>query len=128
MSDTSSLEYARVSRAQHAIAVCDDDGANVEIAVRIHDLLLQAPTRHTAPSENSSNCFCIRDRCFKVTQEFIFVFFIGDDQTDEEGFMVAQDLGGLAVYVGLAQERTVALHYLESPEEVHQVLGLLQEL
>ncbi|PKB78859.1 MAG: trehalose-phosphatase [SAR202 cluster bacterium Io17-Chloro-G9] len=54
--------------------------------------------------------------------------FIGDDQTDEEGFLVVQEAGGLAVYVGPPREQTVALHRLESTAEVHQLLALLLEL
>lgn len=54
--------------------------------------------------------------------------FFGDDQTDEEGFVVVQDAGGLAVFVGLARERTLALHRLDTPAEVGQVLALLTQL
>ncbi len=54
--------------------------------------------------------------------------FFGDDQTDEEGFAVAQDAGGLAVFVGPARESTLALHRLDTPAEVVQVLALLAQL
>jgi len=54
--------------------------------------------------------------------------FFGDDQTDEDGFSVVQDLGGLAVFIGPPRERTKALHQLESPAEVGQVLALLAGL
>lgn len=54
--------------------------------------------------------------------------FFGDDQTDEDGFAAVQDAGGLAVFVGPPRETTLALHQLESPAEVGQVLSLLAEL
>lgn len=54
--------------------------------------------------------------------------FFGDDQTDEEGFVVVQDAGGLAVFVGPARESTLALHRLDTPAEVGQVLALLAQL
>ena len=54
--------------------------------------------------------------------------FFGDDQTDEDGFVVVQDAGGLAVYVGLTRQPTKALHQLESPAEVGLVLDLLARL
>ena len=54
--------------------------------------------------------------------------FFGDDQTDEEGFAVVQDSGGLAVFVGPARESTLALHRLDTPAEVAQVLALLAQL
>ncbi len=52
--------------------------------------------------------------------------FFGDDQTDEDGFAVVQDQGGVAVFVGLPRTATIALHQVESPEEVAQVLELLK--
>ncbi|MCH8296779.1 MAG: trehalose-phosphatase [Chloroflexi bacterium] len=54
--------------------------------------------------------------------------FFGDDETDEDGFVAVQDAGGLAVYVGPIRERTLALHHLDSPAEVGQVLALLVQL
>lgn len=54
--------------------------------------------------------------------------FFGDDQTDEEGFAVVQETGGLAVFVGPARESTLALHRLDTPAEVGQVLELLTQL
>ena len=54
--------------------------------------------------------------------------FFGDDQTDEEGFVAVQDAGGLAVFVGPARESTLALHRLDTPAEVGQVLALLAQL
>ena len=54
--------------------------------------------------------------------------FFGDDQTDEDGFVAAQDLGGIAVYIGPPRQETKALHQLESPAEVAQVMALLARL
>lgn len=51
--------------------------------------------------------------------------FFGDDRTDEDGFGVVQESGGIAVLVGPARQPTAAWHRLDSPEEVAQVLDLL---
>lgn len=52
--------------------------------------------------------------------------FFGDDQTDEDGFAVVQDQGGVAVFVGPPRTATTALHQVESPDEVAVALELLQ--
>ena len=44
--------------------------------------------------------------------------FFGDDRTDEDGFDVVQEQGGLAVFVGPPRVSTKARHRLESPDEV----------
>ncbi len=54
-----------------------------------------------------------------------FPVYFGDDLTDEDGFRAVQDLGGMAVFVGSPRQGTVALHQLESPEEVEETLLLL---
>ena len=54
--------------------------------------------------------------------------FFGDDRTDEDGFEVVQESGGIAVLVGPARQPTIALHRVDSPEEVAQVLGLLAQV
>lgn len=54
--------------------------------------------------------------------------YFGDDVTDEDGFIAAQELGGLAVFVGPPRDGTNALHQLDSPQEVAQTLQLLLEL
>ena len=59
-------------------------------------------------------------------ENFVPMFF-GDDQTDEGGFEVVQNASGIAVYIGPPRQPTKALHHLESPKEVAQVLALLVE-
>ena len=54
--------------------------------------------------------------------------FFGDDETDEDGFAVVQEANGLAVFIGSTRQNTKALHQLESPAEVGQVLELLAQL
>lgn len=54
--------------------------------------------------------------------------YFGDDVTDEDGFIAAQELGGLAVFVGPPRDGTNALYQLDSPQEVAQTLQLLIEL
>ena len=54
--------------------------------------------------------------------------FFGDDQTDEDGFGVVQESGGIAVLVGPARQPTTAWHRVDSPGEVAQVLDLLTQI
>jgi trehalose-phosphatase len=65
----------------------------------------------------------IRDECGDLPLPVYF----GDDRTDEDGFKVVQEMGGIAVFVGEARQGTVALHQLESPKEVAETLRLLLE-
>jgi len=51
--------------------------------------------------------------------------FFGDDRTDEDGFGVVQETGGVAVFVGLVAQPTRAGYWLGSPEEVTKTLKLL---
>ena len=54
--------------------------------------------------------------------------FFGDDATDEAGFQTVQEAGGIAVFVGPPRQPTQALHRVDSPAEVVQVLRLLLDL
>ena len=66
----------------------------------------------------------------KLQETFIgagLTVFFGDDRTDEDGFRVVQDSGGIAVFVGPARQPTVALHRVDAPEDVVQVLELLAD-
>ena len=56
-----------------------------------------------------------------------FPVYFGDDRTDEDGFRAVQDMGGLAVFVGEPRHGTVALHQLDSPDEVSETMRLILE-
>ena len=56
------------------------------------------------------------------------VMYFGDDRDDEDAFDVVQESNGIAVYIGPPRQNTKALHQLESPAEVAQVLELLEYL
>lgn len=51
--------------------------------------------------------------------------FIGDDATDEDGFAVVNDLGGISIRVGDVAD-SAARHHLADVEAVHRWLGELQ--
>jgi trehalose 6-phosphate phosphatase len=53
--------------------------------------------------------------------------FFGDDLTDEDGFNVVQEAGGIAVFVGPARQPTRALYRVDSPQEVAQTLLLMYQ-
>ncbi len=53
------------------------------------------------------------------------VLFLGDDVTDEDGFRVVVDLGGIAIYVGEEPRETLAQYCLGSPAEVQEFLARL---
>jgi len=53
--------------------------------------------------------------------------YFGDDLPDEAGFATVQETGGIGVFVGSPQQPTCALHRLDSPQEVGQVLHLMHQ-
>ena len=69
--------------------------------------------RHSCEGENPNGC--------------PFPVYFGDDRTDEDGFRAVQEMGGLAVFVGESRQGTVALHQLDSPEEVSETMRLILE-
>lgn len=49
--------------------------------------------------------------------------FVGDDVTDEDGFVAAKEFGGFGIHVGGSRE-TEACYRLGEPDDVYQWLGL----
>ena len=60
----------------------------------------------------------------KVKSELLPIF-LGDDQTDEDGFRVIEKHGGISVFVGEQTNHSAARYYLKSPAEVEQFLERL---
>ena len=58
----------------------------------------------------------------------LVTIFFGDDVTDEDGFAVVQEGGGIAVMVGPAGQPTRAMYRVDSPQEVVETLQLLAQL
>jgi trehalose 6-phosphate phosphatase len=63
-------------------------------------------------------------RCFMSEQPFAGThpIFIGDDLTDEHGFVAAREFGGVGILVGL-ERATAACYRLENVEAVRAWLG-----
>ena len=63
-------------------------------------------------------------RCFMSEQPFAgtYPIFIGDDLTDEHGFVAAREFGGAGILVG-SERPTAACYRLESVEAVRAWLG-----
>jgi trehalose 6-phosphate phosphatase len=51
--------------------------------------------------------------------------YLGDDQTDEDGFKVIEKHDGISVFVGEETRNSAARYYLKSPAEVEQFLEQL---
>jgi trehalose-phosphatase len=64
----------------------------------------------------------------EIYPQATLTIFFGDDLTDEDGFNVVQEAGGLAVFVGPARQPTRALHRVDSPQEVSETLRLMAHL
>ena len=59
------------------------------------------------------------------TKKELLPIYLGDDQTDEDGFKVIEKHGGISVFVGEESGNSAARYYLESPAEVEQFLSRL---
>jgi len=54
--------------------------------------------------------------------------YMGDDQTDEDGFQVIEKYGsGITVHIGETRLDSSARYFLKSPQEVQQFLTMLLE-
>jgi len=59
------------------------------------------------------------------TKKELLPIFLGDDQTDEDGFRVIEKHGGISVFVGEQTNNSAARYFLKSPAEVEQFLERL---
>jgi trehalose-phosphatase len=59
------------------------------------------------------------------TKKELLPIYLGDDQTDEDGFKVIEKHGGISVFVGGETGNSAARYYLRSPAEVEQLLERL---
>lgn len=59
------------------------------------------------------------------TKKELLPIYLGDDQTDEDGFKVIEKQGGISVFVGEETGNSAARYYLRSPAEVEQLLERL---
>ena len=58
----------------------------------------------------------------------LLTVYVGDDATDEDAFKVLHRPEGWGVYVGGEHQKSAAGYYLDSPQEVEELLGRLIEL
>ena len=61
------------------------------------------------------------------TKRRLLPVFLGDDQTDEDGFKAIDKHGGISIFVGEETRGSRARYYLKSPAEVGQFLSMLGE-
>ncbi len=61
----------------------------------------------------------------KKMKSELLPIFLGDDQTDEDGFKVVEKRNGISIFVGKAIDNSTARYFLRSPAEVEEFLNLL---
>jgi trehalose-phosphatase len=61
------------------------------------------------------------------TKKGLLPIFLGDDQTDEDGFRVIEKHDGVSVFVGEQTNNSKARYYLKAPAEVEQFLERLAQ-
>ena len=57
-----------------------------------------------------------------------FMLVVGDDKTDYDAFRVVNTAQGISVFVGDANIKSPACYFLQSTDEVHQLLLMLQAI
>lgn len=57
-----------------------------------------------------------------------FMLAVGDDTTDYDSFRVVNTAQGISIFVGDANIKSPACYFLQSPDEVHQLLLMLQAI
>jgi len=61
-----------------------------------------------------------------IDSRTLLPIYLGDDQTDEDGFKATEEYGnGISIFVGAPQAQSAARYYLNSPEEVIEFLKML---
>jgi trehalose 6-phosphate phosphatase len=63
---------------------------------------------------------------FKLSR--LLTVFLGDDATDEDAFKVMHRPVGWGIYVGGENQKSAAGYFLDSPQEVEDLLGRLNDL
>jgi trehalose-phosphatase len=56
----------------------------------------------------------------------LLLIYLGDDQTDEDGFKAIEEYGnGISIFVGAPQAQSAARYFLNSPDEAAEFLRML---
>jgi trehalose 6-phosphate phosphatase len=63
-----------------------------------------------------------------INSRTLLPIYIGDDQTDEDGFRVVEEYdNGISIFVGDPQAPSMARYFLNSPDEVIEFLRMLDK-